>query len=84
MEVVKEEDKIIILEEKNKKRIGGVYANGRWQGKIWKKWLEKLEEGMGREGSILGEWNAHSHSWNETTEEDSKGKIMEEWIVRTG
>ena len=39
---------------------------------------------MGREGSVLGDWNAHSHTWDETREEDSKGKIIEEWMVGTG
>ena len=39
---------------------------------------------MGREGSILGDWNAHLHSWDETRDEDTRGKVMEEWIIGTG
>lgn len=35
-EVVKEEDNVIILQQKNKKNIGGVYANSRWHGEKWK------------------------------------------------
>ena len=33
---------------------------------------------MGREGSILGDWNVHSYSWDETREEDARGKVIEE------
>ena len=36
VEVVKEEDNYIIIQEKNKKKIGGVYANRRWHGEKWK------------------------------------------------
>ena len=61
-----------------------MYANGRWHRERWKEWLRKLELEMGREGSVLGDWNAHSHTWDETREEDSKGKIIEEWMVGTG
>ena len=43
-----------------------------------------MEKHIGREGSILGAWNAHSHSWDEAREEDARGKIMEEWMVGTG
>ena len=46
--------------------------------------MGKLEEKMGREDSILGDWNAHSHAWNEGRDEDTRGKIMEEWMVETG
>ena len=62
VEVVKEEDNLIILQEKNKKKIGGEYANGKWHGEKWKEWLGKLELEIGREGNILMDWNAHSHS----------------------
>ena len=62
VEVVEEEDNHIILQEKNKKRIGGVYVNGRYHRERWKEWLRKLEEEMGREDSILGDWNANLHS----------------------
>ena len=54
LKVVKEEDNIIILQEKKtKKRIGGVYANGRWHVDKWRGWLGSLEEEIGREGSLL-------------------------------
>ena len=62
VEVVKEEDNYIILEEKNKKKIGGVYVNGRWYREKWKIWLWKLKEEIGREGSILWDWNAHAYT----------------------
>ena len=62
VKVVKEDDNLIILQEKNKKKIGGVYANGRWHEVKWKEWLGKLEEDLGRESSILGDWIAHLHS----------------------
>ena len=45
---------------------------------------------LGREGSILGDWNANSQFWDETREKDARGKIMEEcmvgagWIIREG
>ena len=32
VEVVKEEGNLMIIQEKNKKRIGEVYANSRWYG----------------------------------------------------
>ena len=57
--MVKEENNLIILREKNKKKIEKVYVNGRWHGEKWKEWLGKIEVEMGREGRILGDWNAH-------------------------
>ena len=39
---------------------------------------------MGREVSILGDWNAHSHTCDETKEENVRGKSMEEWMVGAG
>ena len=36
---------------------------------------------MEREGRILGDWNAHSYSWDETREEHARGKVMEEWMI---
>ena len=61
VEVVKEEDNLIILQEQNKKRKESVYANRKWHGEKWKGWQGKLEEEMGGEGSILGDWNMHLH-----------------------
>ena len=84
VDAVKEEDNLIILQEKQKKKIGGVYVNGRWHGEKWKECLEKLEMEMGREGSILVDGNAHSHYWNAKREEDARGKTMVEWIVGRG
>ena len=62
VEVVKEEDNHIILQIKNKKKIGKVYTNRRWYREKWRKWLRKLEKKTGRESSILRDWNTHSHS----------------------
>ena len=84
MKVVEEEDNLIILEEKIKKSRGGVYANGRWHVVRWKEWLGKLEEAIGGEASLLEDWNAHSYAWDETREEDARGKTMEEWVVAIG
>ena len=84
VEVLKEEDNYIILQEKNKKKRRGVYTNGRWDREKWKEWLRSLEEEMGCEGSILEDWNARTHSRYETREEDTRGKIMEEWMVAGG
>ena len=53
LEVVKEENNHIILQDKNKNKIGGVYVNGRWHEEKRNEWLRKLEEEIGREGSIL-------------------------------
>ena len=78
MKIVKEEDNHIILQEKNKKKIEGVYVNRKWHRERWKDWLGSLEEEMGRDGSLLGDWNAYSHSLDKTREEDARGKIMEE------
>ena len=36
MEVIKEEDNHIILQEKKKHKIAGVYVNKRWHGEKWK------------------------------------------------
>ena len=58
--------------------------SGRWHKEKWKEWLGKLEEELGSEGSILRDWNAHSHSWDKTMEEDMSRKVMEEWMVGTG
>ena len=40
--------------------------------------MGKLEEDIGREGSIIGDWNAYLHSLDETREEDMRGKTIEE------
>ena len=69
---------------KEQKKIERVYANRRWHKKKLKKWLGKLEQKTGGEGSLLGDCIANSYSWDETTQEDARGKIIEEWIVRTG
>ena len=66
MKVVKKKDHLISLQEKYKKKIGGVFANGRWHGEKWKQWLQKIELEIGREGSILEDWNALSDSWNKS------------------
>ena len=77
VEVVKEEYNLIILQAKNKKKIGVIYINAKWLGENWKDWLGKLEEEIEGEGSILEDGNAHSHSRDETREEKLRGKTME-------
>ena len=32
----------------------------------------------------MGDWNAHSHSWDETRDKNSRGKIKEKWMVGIG
>lgn len=83
VDVVKEEDNHIILETKNKNRIGGIYTNGRWCEKKWKEWLGKLEEKIGNESSILGDSNTHSYTWDEIRVEDASGKVMDKWNMGT-
>ena len=46
--------------------------------------MRKLEEEIGREDSILGDWNAYLHLWDEISEEDVRGTIINRWIVGTG
>lgn len=64
------------------KKLGGVYASEKLHRKRWEKWLGDLNgKSTWRE---LGDWNAHSHLWDLTQDENSRGKTMVEWIVGSG
>lgn len=84
IKVMREEDKYIIMQENNQKKLEGVYANSKLYRERWKNWLGRLEEGMGRDGSILGDWNGLVHSWDKSKQDDARENMIQEWMTGTG
>ena len=82
--IVNEEDNYVTIQEKNKGKCIEVYMNRKIQVERWKSWLGRLEEEMGRDSSILVDWNAYSYSWYKAKEQDGRGKMMVECMTGTG
>ncbi|KAF8415767.1 hypothetical protein EV426DRAFT_578979 [Tirmania nivea] len=61
------------------KKLGRVYASGKWHRLKWKEWLGRVRGWMGHDGGVVGDWNAHSLLWNAGCKENSRGKVIAEW-----
>ncbi|RPB22495.1 hypothetical protein L211DRAFT_884786 [Terfezia boudieri ATCC MYA-4762] len=84
IKVETEEDNLVIVEVFGRK-LGGVYANGKLQGQKWEEWLGEVSRRLdGGNVAVVGDWNAHSHDWDEASEEDSRGRSMAAWILGLG
>src|SRR6266576_3308558 len=68
--------------------VGGIYGDSGTKRGNYMDWLEILEEGMdGRDGCLVGDWNAHYHEWattGDSMESCSRGKELWEWAGEGG
>ncbi|RPB27053.1 hypothetical protein L211DRAFT_846604 [Terfezia boudieri ATCC MYA-4762] len=84
--VILEEDNLVVVRVSGKK-LGGVYASGKWQGRKWEEWLAGVGQKLGGGGEdmvVVEDWNAHSQAWDVTREEDSRGRTMADWLIGNG
>src|SRR6266576_351858 len=68
--------------------IGGIYGDSSAKRGKYREWLEELEGSMrGRDGCLVGDWNAHHKEWatvGDAVEVCGRGKELWEWTGEGG
>ena len=66
-------------------RVGGVYGKCGVGVHAMKDWLGCLEEWIGGgDWVLLGDWNAHHHTWSVDGKSGPGGRVLAEWVLERG
>ena len=66
-------------------RVGGVYGKCGVSVHAMENWLGALEGWIGGgDWVLLGDWNAHHHTWSLDGKSGPRGRVLAEWVLERG